>query len=64
MQKMSMKTFKVKCANRVRVDMVKRQKEKKKFPIFFLAKGRKRNWEKTGKIKYKEQKYKDNLVIN
>lgn len=29
MQKMSMKTFTVKCANRVRVDMVKRQKEKK-----------------------------------
>lgn len=26
---MSMKTFKVKCANRVRVDMVKRQKGKK-----------------------------------
>lgn len=39
-----MKTFKVKCANRARVDMVKKQKEKKTtFPIFFLAKGRKRN---------------------
>lgn len=43
--------------------MVKRQKEKKKISNI-LPGQRKEEIEKTGKIKYKEQKYKDNLVIN
>ena len=50
----------------VRVDMVKKQKEKKKthFQYSSWPKEGKEIERRQGKIKHKEQKYKDNLVIN
>lgn len=46
-----------------RVDMVKRQKEKK-YISNILPGQRKEKKLREGKIKHKEQKYKDNLVIS